>query len=519
VLVTNGVYSAGGAVTPGFALSNRVVVTTNITVESVNGPDATIILGQSSNGTNGRWAVRCAYLETGARLVGFTLSNGHTRAQGDYVTELMGGGALARYGSSLHSCIISGNSANQNGGGVYISYNSTAAFSRICGNAAYYGGGVHLGNRAIVEQCVVSGNEASGYGGGVYSYGGKAAYCTISGNKADYAGGADFSSGSIENSTICSNESVRKAGGINARFNSRIQNCIILNNLAGANGGGIEASSSDIINCLVYRNRADSNGGGIFANNGSEVQNCTIVSNISAIGGGGLHCLNNVDSLNCIVYFNSGSVATPNYRNYGTGIYYECCCTTPAVTGIVDHTGNIDTDPAFVNFDGGDFHLLKSSPCVDTGDNESWMFGGTDLDGYARIYNSRVDMGAYEYSPLAPFGGISVRCYEPKLRNKKKKGILKCRTILPVLKKYLTNNYGIGMWNMETDSNVDGPRPLTAKNKKETVWIYSDKTDKTAKIVYGERYNKKKHKYKIKLKYVLEGQIPVSNLVYVAPMP
>jgi predicted outer membrane repeat protein len=401
---------------------------------------------------------------------------------------------------------------------LYLSYSCTGLYSKIYDNVAYYGGGVHVGIRSLLEHSVVNNNEADGYGGGIYSHGGTIKNCTIRDNHGDYGGGVDLSTAILEDSIICSNESVRKAGGVNARFNSTIKNCKIIGNKAGTNGGGIDASPAGVINCLVYRNRADSNGGGIFANMGSELQNCTIVSNVSAIGGGGLHCMNDVAGMNCIIYFNTGAAGSHNYRNYGTGIYYESCCTTPALTGIVDHTGNIVDDPAFVNRAGGDLHIPKNSPCVDMGINDNWMIGGTDLDGFARIYNSTVDMGAYEYSPLAPFGGISVRCYEPKLKNKKKKGILKCTSLMPVLKKYLTNNYGIGMWDMETDVNVDGPRLLTAKNKKETVWIYSDKTDKTAKIIYSEKYLKKKHYYKTKLKYKLEGNIPVSNLVYVAPV-
>ncbi|MCX7591378.1 MAG: hypothetical protein N2255_07085, partial [Kiritimatiellae bacterium] len=46
VFVNDGVYATGGRVTPGYSLTNRVVITKNIYVYSVNGPRATIIVGQ-----------------------------------------------------------------------------------------------------------------------------------------------------------------------------------------------------------------------------------------------------------------------------------------------------------------------------------------------------------------------------------------------------------------------------------------------------------------------------------------
>ncbi len=112
---------------------------------------------------------------------------------------------------------------------------------------------------------------------------------------------------------------------------------------------------------------------------------------------------------------------------------------------------------------------------------------------------------------------VEVISPEWKLKNKKK-GVLKGKEIDPRLYSYLTNGYGIGLWNLSTDANVDGPRQLTAKNKKETVWVFKDKADKTAKIVYSEKYKKKKDIYKTKLKYVLQGGIPESNQVYMTPL-
>ena len=179
VMVTNGVYRGGVAVTKPLALL------------SVNGPKFTIING---GGTN-----QCVSLTNGASLSGFTLTNGYT----------YGGGGVwcASTNAFLTNCTIVGNS----GGGAYQGtlYNCT-----LSGNSAYNGGGA---NSCTLYNCTLSGNSASWAGGAVqcilynctltnnmagmdpkYSPGGGADgctlyNCTLSGNSAAWGGGASRS--------------------------------------------------------------------------------------------------------------------------------------------------------------------------------------------------------------------------------------------------------------------------------------------------------------------------------------
>src|SRR5690242_9083020 len=69
ILVTNGFYSTGQRSIPtdGPFGSSRVAITKAVTLRSVNGPQATVISGESTNFVT---RVRCVYLTNGAVLEG-----------------------------------------------------------------------------------------------------------------------------------------------------------------------------------------------------------------------------------------------------------------------------------------------------------------------------------------------------------------------------------------------------------------------------------------------------------------
>lgn len=383
VLVTNGVYDAGGAVTPGAFLSNRVCITVPITVQSVGGPAVTLIKGQGPLGTN---AVRCAYLSTsGAMLAGFTLTNGGTRLVG--VTQDTHGGAAYGPNAVLSNCVITGNAA-ASGGGVYGgtlydctleqnyavsraggAYMATLSNCWVRGNRSdSVGGGTA---QSTLYHCTLVDNWASNQGGGVFW--GTLYACEVRSNSASQYGGGTFCATVID-STVTGNRGALWGGGV---AYGTVSNCIVRDNDATNYGGGLYYV--DAYSCLIVENRSAWGAGGAFR---SLLVNCTVCSNSAAVYGGGVQ---EGTQQNCIVYYNV-AYGAPNHTN----AVMEHCCTMPLPTGM----GNMTSAPCFVA--ANDYRLAANSPCINTGSNQPWMAGATDLAGNPRIRKGRVDLGAYE---------------------------------------------------------------------------------------------------------------------------
>lgn len=161
VLVTNGVYNAGGKAMAG-TLTNRVALDRALTVQSVNGPFVTIIRGAGA--TNSPLAVRCAWLTNNASLIGFTLTQGATQTSGDGLALQSGGGILcASSNSFVTGCIIVSNTSLLYGcGGFQGTFNSC----NISGN----GIGSPRGEEAIyngnLNNCTVVSNTVTATFGG-----------------------------------------------------------------------------------------------------------------------------------------------------------------------------------------------------------------------------------------------------------------------------------------------------------------------------------------------------------------
>ena len=241
VLVTNGVYDAGGAVTPGYSAMNRVCILRTIVLQSVNGPADTIIVGA---GPVGPGAVRCLYLATNAVVSGFTLTNGNTLVVGDYVHNRDGGGILLLQGGTISNCLITGCSCDSEGGGAYMLAGGEFTLCTFHGNTAVInGGGAYFADGGALDRCIFTGN-AAGAGGGVYCWGGVTMdNCLVSGNSAE-------------------NEGSGQGGGVWNDSLSIFNNCTIVDNTADDQCGGLYMQDNDpVVNCIVIGNSAsrDSN--------------------------------------------------------------------------------------------------------------------------------------------------------------------------------------------------------------------------------------------------------------------
>lgn len=244
-------------------------------------------------------------------------------------------------------------------------------------------------------------------GGGLYNY--NAAFirvvnCNFSQNYATGDGGGMFnngSSGSLTNCSFSQNNSKGNGGGISSD-NSRLTlvNCSFSNNGAGASGGGIANLNCSIgfINCSFSNNRASSFGGGLLnINTPSTLYNCSFSQNIGLTGGGVYNHESTSSLTNCILWKNNinqieGDAATVNYS---------------IVQGGYTGTGNLNTDPLFVDAVNDNLHLQPCSPAIDAGDNNG--ASTTDLDGNPRWVNDNVDMGAYEFQNAMPSPAISTQ--------------------------------------------------------------------------------------------------------------
>lgn len=304
----------------------------------------------------------------------------------------MDGGGI--YAGWVSNCTIIGNTVNRYGGGAAKSdlYDCTVLNNQSRNSN---GGG---GYEGIWSNCTVSGNTAKLSGGG--SYGGTLIDCTVQNNQAGNGGGAYM--GSLTRCVV-NNNTANNGGGA---YDATLQDCLVINNTAVTNGGGAcrsTISAGWVFNCVVSNNTAR-RGGGVYNN---WVGNSLLVDNLAIDAGGGAF---SAILTNCTVVANMANTNAPGVisNQVYNSIIWDNTYPGGTVENVVDSTlayscslplavgtGNISTNPLFVNPIALNFQLQKGSACIDAGTN-AYVRTDWDLAGKPRIGNNCVDMGAYE---------------------------------------------------------------------------------------------------------------------------
>ncbi len=420
VLVTNGLYNAGGRVAPGdTTLKTRVVITNAITVISVNGPEGTRIVGAphagSANGL-GDAAYRGVYLTNNAVLSGFTVTNGFTRSGTTAANAYYGGGIRAESASALiTNCAVSANGAGTRGGGVYLGtlidcvvvsnavtslgggvYGATVLSSRIERNRAAGsssdGGGAYGG--ALVG-CTVVSNSAGHNGGG--SLGSALTNCTVEANAAATSGGGAYTPVAVSNCVIRGNTAVTSGGGVYQGFIQDTQ--IVSNRVTGSSGegGGYygNAAGNRLLGCVVECNEAGRSGGGVY---NAVLSNCLVranraYGNATSYGGGGAYAnAASYSAYRCLILDNQAIRGGGAYQ----GVFYSCA-----------FSGNLASEGGGVYLNSSGYQL---NSCSVTGNSATNKYGGT----YAgTIKNSIVYGNSATNSPNYSGGTITYTCAVP----------------------------------------------------------------------------------------------------------
>jgi len=367
-------------------------------------------------------------LNNTAILDGFIITGGY--AYGSTWPFHRCGGGMYNYKSSptITNCTFSGNSADYGGGGIFNDHSSPNVFNCTFSENSADGAGGGMYNydysSPTLKDCTFSGNLANRYGGGMYLYRSKPTLinCIFTHNQAPNSSGGGIclwaSDPTIIKCTFSMNMAYSEGGAITCwSSNPKIVYSAVIGNRAYGNpgdGGGVRCwgSNASIINCTIADNWANGIGGGI--NSGFKsmpiIRHCTIVNNTAEEYGGGVGCEgsfafikgsilygNMAGKGNQLAAIDSGpSIIAISYSDVQSG---QAAAFVSSISEIRWGTGNIDADPRFVNPQNGDYRLLNSSPCIDTGGPYYYLYGQyfADIKGDCRLAGRSVDMGSNEF--------------------------------------------------------------------------------------------------------------------------
>lgn len=324
----------------------------NITILNgdLNGNDsATIQNTDGSRSDNTFHIISLVGNVTGVVVDGLTISGGNANVvdNANFDLEAFGGAIFSRPGSTIaaqfNNCIIEKNTGSQ--AGVYGQY------------AGPYANPLITSTTVDFTNCIIRNNQ---------------------------------SAGTYANIQIMGYSGTSFGNPVSRVSNSKIINCLFHDNVSL--GAGNQGAS-----CITVLQSATA--GGALNTAYVDIINSTFTKNNRTNGGEVLSFSNatNAKLINSIIYNNNNGGATTT-----TSLYLHGSNVSMYPTGINNiiqggQLGGINANPLFVS--ASNFHLTSTSPAINAGNNAYVVGVTTDLDGNARIVNTTVDLGAYEFDP------------------------------------------------------------------------------------------------------------------------
>jgi len=294
-----------------------------------------------------------------------------------------------------------------------------------------YGGAFRIieFDKISFSNCLFENNYANRWGGAIYARNANIFIeaCTFRHNRSGtlelpwgYGGAVCFvhSSPQVISTLFDHNTSTGIGGGASFEHSDPVVMYNIFQGNYSGLGGGIgylrSESQNPCSNNLVYDNEARFFGGGIACIRSHTVfVNNTVTDNFSVYGGG-FYCNDSAcpSNYNCLFYNNYAAEGVEVYiwdiRSAPNFYFCNVPGDTSGFAGSGGHEGyhgeywnNLDTVPEFSGSGSYPYQLLASSPMKDSGTPDTSSLGvpEKDLAGNTRIYNHRIDIGAYEWNP------------------------------------------------------------------------------------------------------------------------
>ena len=337
---------------------------------------------------------------------------------------------------TIQNGTISGGNAT-NGGGVQIKNGSVVLEScSIVENSAINGGGIYISGNSSVEiiDCDISYNSASNAGGAIHmaTLNENSNTCslvrtTVTENTAVSGGGISMGAANFESlqststirvktgTSISNNKASKDGGGVYLRGNGSrfvMEDGVIFGNESDAGSGGAIYSTNwfgvTIEQGTISENKADQNGGGIYIENANAKSNpleqevlsigggTVITNNIAGMNGGGIAAVNavSVQIADGVALYNNtaASMADDIYTNGQGGTL-----TLPAVNNmpdnlVLDDDGQLITGWYHDGYEAGSTTRARWSATVQILDREETIAQGKPVYTEIEYYS--------EYTPV-----------------------------------------------------------------------------------------------------------------------